>query len=258
VDHLAPTRLREGTRDQIDSFFHDVHRRVSDLLKDTSTFVSDLTTYPSVIVGPGATSEIVTQVRLIPLGGTVVLAVAVADNGSVHQEFVDIGMTPDVETLEAAERLIVAAYEGRPLDDPLDTRLLMSDFPAVVRRVVGPVSQQLVAAKSHQREVYVGGTAQMANLWDDLTMVQSLLELIDRQGSLVELMTDDEEGTHVRFGPDIGDVDDLAVVTTTYELPTGGRGRIGVMGPMRMNYRRTIRVVEQVSEKLGDGSGAEQ
>jgi heat-inducible transcriptional repressor len=98
----------------------------------------------------------------------------------------------------------------------------------------------------------------MASLWDDLSMVQSLLELIDRQGSLVELMTDDEEGTHVRFGPDIGDVDDLAVVTATYELPTGGTGRIGVMGPMRMNYRRTIRVVEQVSEKLGDGSGAER
>jgi heat-inducible transcriptional repressor len=257
VDHLAPTKLREGTRDQIDSFFHEVHRQVSDLLRDTSTFVSDLTTYPSVIVGPGSTSEIVAQIRLIPLGGTVVLAVAVADNGSVHQEFVDIGMTPDRETLESAERLIVAAYEGRPLDDPLDPQLLMSDFPAVVRRVVGPVSKQLVAAKGHEREVYVGGTAQMASLWNDLTMVQSLLELIDQQASLVDLMTDAEEGTQVKFGPDIGDVDDLAVVTTTYELPSGGTGRIGVMGPMRMNYRRTIRVVEQVSEKLGDETGTE-
>jgi heat-inducible transcriptional repressor len=258
VDHLAPTRLREGTRDQIDSFFHDVHRQVSELLRDTSTFVSELTTYPSIIVGPGATSEVVTQIRLIPLGGTVVLAVAVADTGSVHQEFVDIGMMPDLDTLEAAERLIVAAYEGRPLDDPLDTHLLMSDLPAVVRRVVGPVSKQLVAAREHEREVYVGGTAQMASLWNDLTMVQSLLELIDQQASLVDLVTDDEEGTHVRFGPDLGDVDDLAVVTTTYELPSGGTGRIGVMGPMRMNYRRTIRVVEQVSEKLSDGSGAEK
>ncbi len=258
VDHLAPARLREGTRDQIDSFFHDVHRHVSELLRDTSTFVSELTTYPSIIVGPGATSEVVTQIRLIPLGGTVVLAVAVADNGSVHQEFVDIGMTPDIDTLEAAERLIVAAYEGRTLDDPLDTHLLMSDLPAVVRRVVGPVSKQLVAARGPEREVYVGGTAQMASLWNDLTMVQSLLELIDQQASLVDLLTDDEEGTHVRFGPDLGDVDDLAVVTTTYELPSGGTGRIGVMGPMRMNYRRTIRVVEQVSEKLGDGSGGEK
>jgi heat-inducible transcriptional repressor len=98
----------------------------------------------------------------------------------------------------------------------------------------------------------------MASLWNDLTMVQSLLELIDQQASLVDLVTDDEEGTHVRFGPDLGDVGDLAVVTTTYELPSGGTGRIGVMGPMRMNYRRTIRVVEQISEKLGDVSGAEK
>jgi heat-inducible transcriptional repressor len=258
VDHLAPSRLREGTRDQIDSFFHDVHRQVSELLRDTSTFVSDLTTYPSVVVGPGATTEVVTQIRLIPLGGTVVLAVAVADNGGVHQEFVDIGMVPDRETLEAAERLIVAAYEGRALDDPLDPKILTSDLPAVVKRVVEPISRQFVSARGQDREVYVGGTAQMASLWNDLTMVQSLLELIDQQASLVDLMTDDEEGTHVRFGPDVGDVDDLAVVTTTYELPSGGRGRIGVIGPMRMNYRRSIRVVEQVSQKLGDGSGAEE
>lgn len=258
VDHLAPSKLRGGTRDQIDAFFLDVHRQVSDLLRETSTFVSELTTYPAVIVGPVPTSEIVAQIRLIPLGGTVVLAVAVADDGGVHQEFVDIGITPDVATLEAAERLIMAAYEGRTLDDPLDDKLMMSDLPAVVRRVVEPVSRQLLSAKRGEREVYVGGTAQMATLWNDLTMVQSLLELIDQHASLVELLTDDEEGTHVRFGPDVGDVDDLAVVTTTYELPSGGSGRIGVMGPMRMDYRRTIRVVEQVSERLGDESGSRE
>ncbi len=258
VDNLAPVRLRVGTRDKIDSFFHDVHRQISDLLKDTSVFVSDLTAYPSVVVGPGPTADRIREVRLVHLGGTVVLAVAVADTGRVHQEFIDVGIAPDHVTMADAERLIAAAYEGKPLDDPTDEHLAMGDLPDVVRRVVGHVRDGLSSAPERKQEVYVGGTAQMAGLWSDLSMVQQLLQMIDQQAALVDLVTDDVEGTHVRFGRDLGDVEDLAVVTTTYELPSGGVGRIGVIGPLRMNYSRTIRVVEEVSESIGDRTGTEE
>ena len=33
-------------------------------------------------------------------------------------------------------------------------------------------------------------------------------------------------------------------------------GRVGVIGPMRMDYRRTIKIVEEVSEGLGDSIGS--
>lgn len=258
VDHLAPTKLRDGTRIRIESFFHDVHRQISELLKDTSMFVSDLTAYPAVVVGPGKVPETVKEVRLIPLGGSVVLAVAVADNGTVHQEFIDIGVEADSDDLAAAERLIASAYQGRSLDDPNEQHLTTSDIPAVVKRVAGPVSQRFATAGDHKREVFVGGTAQMASLWNDLTMVRHLLELIDQHASLVDLVGDEADGTTVMFGPDIGDVDDLAIVSATYELASGGTGRIGVMGPLRMNYQRTIRVVEEVSEGLEEQLGADQ
>jgi hypothetical protein len=35
-------------------------------------------------------------------------------------------------------------------------------------------------------------------------------------------------------------------------LRAGARGRVGVLGPMRMDYKRSIRVVEEVSDALGD------
>lgn len=257
VDHLAPARLREATRQKIDSFFQEVHRQISEVLRDTSLFVNELTTYPSVVVGPATATDLIKDIRIVPLGGTVVLVVAVAENGRVHQEFVDLGTRADPETIESAERLISAAFAGRTLDAPeADSTLKKSDLPAAVRRVVSPVSDQLTTAVS-EREVYVSGAAQMASLWKDLTTVQSLLGMLEEEASLVDLLTDDDDGTHVRFGSDIGTGGDLAVVTTTYETATGGTGRVGVIGPMRMNYRRTIRVVEQVSEGLEDRFGGE-
>jgi heat-inducible transcriptional repressor len=108
-----------------------------------------------------------------------------------------------------------------------------------------------------EREVYVSGTSQMASLWSDLAMVQNLLGMLEEEASLIDLLSDDAEGTHVRFGSDLGRGGDLAVITTRYETSTGATGRVGVIGPMRMNYRRTIRVVDEVRDGLEDRFGAE-
>lgn len=256
VDHLAPPRLREATRHRIDEFFQEVHRQISDMLKDTSTFVNELTAYPSIVVGPATTNDVIKDIRLVPLGGSIILVVAVAENGRVHQDFVDIGAPVDVESLESAERLVAAAFAGRTLDTPESERLAGTDLPAAVRRVVSPVRDHLVRSPS-DREVFVSGTSQMASLWNDLSMVKNLLGLLEEEAALIDLMTDDVDDTHVRFGSDLGTGSDLAVITTTYETASGAKGRMGVIGPMRMNYRRTIRVVEGVSEGLEDKFGAE-
>jgi transcriptional regulator of heat shock response len=56
----------------------------------------------------------------------------------------------------------------------------------------------------------------------------------------------------VRIGPETGTGEaDLAVVATSYGGQSTG-GRMGVLGPIRMDYRRTIRVVEEISEALGE------
>ena len=89
-------------------------------------------------------------------------------------------------------------------------------------------------------------------------MVKHLLETRDEEAALIEMMSDCADGLQVRLGSDLGDEVDLAVVTTTYETPSGSRGRMGVIGPIRMDYRRTIRVIERVSEGLQRSIGADE
>jgi len=60
----------------------------------------------------------------------------------------------------------------------------------------------------------------------------------------------------VRLGAetDLADLD-FAIVSTAFEAGGRGRGRVGVLGPMRMDYRRTIRIVEEVGDGLEDSLG---
>jgi len=102
------------------------------------------------------------------------------------------------------------------------------------------------------REIYVGGASRMVELWEDLAKLHRVLALLEREATVLELLDDRAEGTSVRLGSEIHAAEpDLAVVSATY-LAAGARGRVGVLGPMRMDYKRSIRVVEEVSDALGD------
>ena len=62
-------------------------------------------------------------------------------------------------------------------------------------------------------------------------------------------------GTSIQLGSEIERSDiDLAVVSKSYE-ESGEGGSVGVIGPMRMNYRRAISAVEEVSKELEDQIG---
>ena len=83
-----------------------------------------------------------------------------------------------------------------------------------------------------------------------------MLELLEHDNHVRQLLGDEAEGTSVRLGAetDLPDAD-FAVVSTAFDAGRRGLGRVGVLGPMRMDYRRTIRIVEEVGDGLEDSLG---
>ncbi|HSF84704.1 MAG TPA: heat-inducible transcriptional repressor HrcA [Acidimicrobiia bacterium] len=258
VDHASPGRLRAATRSRIESFFNDVHHELSRLLKETTGLLSDLSHYPAVVIGPGFAGESVRAFHLVPLAGDVVLAVMVSASGRVSQNVVSMPLTPTDAQLEEAETLLAQALDNQPISAAIDRiEALPADLIAQeVLSVTRAVGKALCSVDASTREVYVGGTAQLAELWQDLAHVHTILGLLDRDESLRRLLDDESAVTTVRLSGemDVHDVD-LAVVSGPYDAGEHGRGRVGVLGPMRMDYRRTIRIVEEVGDNLGDSLG---
>ena len=256
VDHCQPAHLRAATHARIEAFFADMHREVSRLLKETSGLLTDLTRLPAVVMGPERDVEVLHSVHLVRLGGPAVLVVTVADSGAVTQQIIQLEFEPSEEQLVDAERVIEAVYRGRGRNDAAGDERLAADVPEMVRRIIDPVHDELQGVPSSRRELFVGGTSQLAELWADLAMVQEMLGLLEREAELQRLLDDTTEGTTVRIGEELGDERDVAVVSTPFG--TGLSGRLGVIGPMRMDYRRAIRVVEEVGEGLEGSLGRDQ
>ncbi len=256
VDHCSPARLRSATHDRINSFFADVHSEVSRLLKETSGLVADITQLPAVVIGPHADLDRIHAVHLVRLSACAVLVVTIAETGQVAQHVVTLGFEPTDDQIDEAERVLERVYAGRDLDEADgDQRLSSGDLPDLVRRIIDPVHHEIQRVEGATPQLFIGGTSQLAGLWADLAIVHHMLDLLERDSDLQAILGESTDGTSVRIGEEIGDTLDLAVISTSFG--SRGSGRVGVIGPMRMDYRRTIRVVEEIGENLEESLGAE-
>jgi heat-inducible transcriptional repressor len=251
VDHLSPSSARTPTRPLIDHFFSTVHAELGRILRETSDLLSDITKYPAVVLGPGLRGHVLRDVHLLGVEPGVALLVLVTEAGRVHQSVLRCALPCTPSEVSTAQEVLQEVLVGSVISDDAGAGS-PEDLPEAARALVGEAMQAVADGAGTGRDIYVGGASRMVDLWEDLAKLQGILSLLEREPAVLELLDDDGEGTTVRLGPETGaDEEDLAVVSTPY-AGGGSRGRMGVLGPLRMDYRRTIRVVEEVSEALGE------
>jgi heat-inducible transcriptional repressor len=254
VDTTDPDRLRASTRDRINAFFQSFHHELRSLLKQTSELLTDITAYPAVVIGPGLVGEEVHGVHLVQLGSHVLLMVLVTEAGQVTQELVRLPTAIDPSQVVRLEDALAGALVGRTLADAKEALdAAPQELPASDAGIVSTLADAALKSEADTRELFVGGTSMLAGLWEDISKVHFILELLERDSSVLGLIGSQVEGTSVLIGPELGANEiDLAVVSTSYGVDVRSSGRVAVLGPMRMNYRRTISVVEEVGEGLTD------
>ncbi len=254
VDHLVPGRLTSSSQARIAGFFSSVQLELSNLLKATSHLLAEVTHYPSLVVSPSGVAERVRALHLVQMSPQAVMVVVVTERGRVYQQNLRIDRPLEIEDVSETERLVAGALIGQDLNSaaPLD---LFAAHPESVRHLGEQVLAELGRMAPAAGQVYVGGTRQMAEVWDNLTAVHRVLEVLEQEAEVMEMFAR-ASGLSIRIGDELGVADDvdLAVVSVTYEAG-GSAGSVGVIGPMRMDYKTAISAVERVGRELEDRIG---
>ena len=267
-DDVSDTRVAE--------FFSSVHSELGRLLKATTSLLSEITRFPALVTDPGLGVEVVKAVHLVQTSARAVLLVVVTRSGRVTQTILDLAVSADPREVEEAERIVrhrlVDCPVGvvRPEADPGPAPEASSESLLLeagegenqaVAELTRAVSEALVRVAEEDRRLYVGPASYLTDAWGDISKVRGVLEVLEREAALLEALSVMPDGTSVRIGGELGleGPADISLVSTSYGAEEGdGGGRVGVIGPMRMDYGRTISAVEQVGENLDEslsGSG---
>jgi heat-inducible transcriptional repressor len=251
VDHLTtPGRLDTATTRQVGEFFSAAHGRLEELLHQTSNLLASLTNSAGVVVGPRAEAVPVRRVQFVGLSATAATIVVVFANGTVENAPLELVDDDDDLKLSAAGVHLSGALDGRvlgavtdiePTGDPVVDRLCR-DGLAALRATATP------------DQVFTGGAAAVANAFDAVEVVRSVLATLEQQFVVVTLVSDIvNRGMSVAIGVEHG-VEPLSacsVVVAPVVIDGEHLGSVGVLGPTRMNYPQALATVEVVSEQLG-------
>lgn len=253
VDHLSPSQPRTVLQATVAEFYSTMHLELGRLLKATTELLTDLTQYPAVAIGPGPQSEAIKAIHLVQMGAVTALVVVVTDSGRVSQELLRLDDPVTPRELDRVEQYLARQLIGQELGRAQTE--ISTDLAPSERAVIDHATEALGRAARQTAEIYVGGTRQMATVWNNLATVHRVLEVLEREAKLLEMLAH-RTGTSIQMADEPGmPVDiDLAVVSSSFESGPA-EGRVGVIGPMRMDYRSVISAVEAVSRELGDRVG---
>ena len=251
VDNLTPNgKLGVADQMKVGEFFDTATGRLEETLQRTSTLLAQMTNYAAVVLGPKKEVAVVRSVQLVGLSAHLATAVVVLSNGAVESEPIELATTISEDELQRTTAHLSRLMVGKALGD-------MAHSAATGDVVIDTLAKQVLAAMSGRRtdeSVFVGGASAMAEAFDAVEIVRSVLHTLEQQFVMVSLVRDMlNRGLSVAIGAEHG-VEPLAacsVVLAPVIADGTTLGTVGILGPTRMNYPQALATVEVVSDRLG-------
>jgi len=103
---------------------------------------------------------------------------------------------------------------------------------------------------------YIEGTSNMIDMpeFRNPQRIRMLLKLFDEKTELLKLLNDDlvTDGVKIHIGEEdrFETLREISLITGNYRIGRKGRGSLGVLGPMRMNYSVLIPLVDFLSRTI--------
>jgi heat-inducible transcriptional repressor len=245
---------------QVERFLGEPRWELEDALRKTAGLLSTLTHHAAVVFAPALDRSVVRRVELVRLSGNRAMTLLVTDTGRVENHIVLIPEGLDDVQLDQAAEMLNRLVDGTPLEQtPMMIHDNLERFPLELRDAVKTVAEGLdaeVGARDTER-LFLEGASNIVDeqKFADLETVRHVIETLEHRRLLLEVLADalSYESVHVRIGSENAaeEMQFCSVITAPYVLQDNIVGSLAVVGPTRMDYRRTIAAVDEVASALG-------
>ncbi|MFY9263649.1 MAG: heat-inducible transcriptional repressor HrcA [Actinomycetaceae bacterium] len=260
IQELKP--LSRGERAAIEKVLFEAVD-LDDVLVRATRLLSQLTNQVAVVQYPSLRKTALRHVEILELSDTHLLVVIITDAGRVEQRTVSVSEPFSNLDLDTVRNAINKAFAGKQLKE---LRGVQAEVFSAVRehqqgiaRQITEVIEETLAAENEERVVVAGAKNLTRYRSDFQGAISPLLDMLEEQVVLLRMLTSLDDGLAVQIGTENDDetLHDASIVSTSY---TGGEsasiGRLGVIGPTRMDYPVTMSGVYAIARYLSDVLGS--
>lgn len=240
--------------------------KIDDLLKRVAKLLAVNTNYATMVSGPRYASKKVKFIQLTLVDERSLLAVIVLDNNVVKNKMIHMEDSMDQETLLRLNFIMNTTLNGL---DVMDMNLAviqkikeqMGAHNTVIDSVLEIIGNALT--EDEDLEIYTSGATNILKYPElaDKSNAAQILSAFEDKKDLNEWIeqepvgqNDDNHAIQVYIGGEtqVESMKDCSLVTATYRIDDGVYGKVGIVGPKRMDYDKVVATLQSMMEQLDD------
>lgn len=236
--------------------FRQVQMQLASSVKLAAAILAEATGNIALVTPPRSRRETVRHFELISLRERAVLMILVTQSGTVHESFLNLEEPIEQDDLSEISRSLNNLI--RNLEYP-QVLAQVREHDGLAAYVLAQIAELMRRTEQESSaELYSDGLDRALRQpeFSHSDVAQQLLELL-RGGALLSVLlpqVDEDEDLQVFIGSEnvSRDLRSYGVVIARYGASREVTGLLGILGPTRLPYDRTISSVRYVSEVLSD------
>ena len=257
-------RVRENEMRQEQQALINKMDRMEEVLKNVADVLAAKTNYATLVTTPQIKESKLKFIQLSMVDSRRLLAVIVLGNDTVKNLLMNIEDPLGNDEVLKLNILLNSFLQGLTLNDiNLELVHTMKVQAGMHAGILEGIFNGIVEAihEADDMEIYTSGATNMLQ-YPELVgpeHTRALLDTLVEKKALVKLVDDtvnqrEKHGIQVYIGNEtpVQSLKDCSIVTATYELEEGGTGTVGIIGPKRMDYRKVVNTLKNLTDDLDE------
>ena len=265
VDSIMADRNEEKAENQTER--ENLLQRVDKLeklLKQVAKVLAANTQYATLVTMPQYNNT-VKFIQLSQVDETTLLAVIMVDGNIVKNKLIKTTYSLKNEDILKFNILLNTFLQGAALQDiNLELIQTMKVQAGEYAEILETIFQGIMEAihEADDLKVYTSGATnvlkypELANTPSAEKLLGTLEDIEDKEefAKHVEDVIQQDSDIQILIGQENSDenLKDCSLVTATYKMPEGAKGTIGIIGPKRMDYKKVVSMLKELTGELDD------
>ncbi len=250
---MSPEPINPDKISEIDKLFDEGAVTDEAIIQNASTALAEITKCAAISTNHASKFSVITKVDVIPTGRRMYVLLLIASNGAIKNKVCRMEFDMTNEQTADFTQFLNEHLRGVNLENMSEEYI--SGLTAALGGYMLSLAPLLHAVYELSEEmmrdsVEVKGEANLLACAEFPT--QDVLKFIERKSELSNLLNDALSGINIMFGEENGTfaISNGAMVSASYYKDGKPAGSLGIIGPIRLDYRKVIPYIEYLSQKV--------
>ena len=245
--------LPDDEKKRLDNMLGDEDTPEELLVQNAAAALTEITQCAAVVTNSVPRFSVISKVEVIPTGKRLYVILLITSNGSIKNKACRLEFDLSHEQLEFFSHYIEENLSGISVND-LSKEVLDKMVAAVSAYMVSlsPLVRGIceLSEDLRQQELTISGGEKLLSC-EDLDKME-VVRFIEHKNELSDVLEDTFSGIQVKFGSenDSFAIGNSSLIVSKYRKDGKEAGSLGVIGPMRVDYKKIIPYVDYLTQKI--------